>query len=71
MVTDPDMNLNEQIADLKEKRFRSVQFSEEYFEYTQELALLYYEYKKYGEAFKLLRILERNLENPPEWLIST
>lgn len=30
MVTDPDMDLNEQIEDLREKRFRSVQFSEEY-----------------------------------------
>lgn len=30
MVTGLDMDLNEQLANLREKRFRSVQFSEEY-----------------------------------------
>lgn len=68
MVTDPDMDLNEQIEDLEKKRILSVQFSEEYFGYSQKLALLYYENRNYKGAFMLLRILERNLENPPEWI---
>lgn len=38
MVTDSDMDLNEQIEDLEKKRILSVQFSEEYFDYSQKLA---------------------------------
>ena len=62
------MDLNEQIEDLEKKRILSVQFSEEYFDYSQKLALLYYENRNYKGAFMLWRILERHLENPPEWI---